>query len=128
MGIEGHEFPQRAWRTRRRLHGQGSIQPHALTSGNTRHGLEEIRRPWTRSDPSIAPAGASARPLRPPQLPVEQASLPPGQHGRGRKRISEYQTRLVEKQKLRAIYGVGEKQMRRYYDQATRAGASPARS
>jgi small subunit ribosomal protein S4 len=40
-------------------------------------------------------------------------------HGRGRKRISEYQTRLVEKQKLRAIYGVSESQMRRYYDEAT---------
>lgn len=42
-----------------------------------------------------------------------------GQHGRGRKRISEYQTRLVEKQKLRAIYRVGERQMRNYYDKAT---------
>jgi small subunit ribosomal protein S4 len=41
-------------------------------------------------------------------------------HGRGRKRISEYQTRLVEKQKLRAIYWVNEKQMRRYYERATR--------
>jgi small subunit ribosomal protein S4 len=40
-------------------------------------------------------------------------------HGRGRKRISEYQTRLVEKQKLRAIYWVNEKQMRRYYELAT---------
>jgi small subunit ribosomal protein S4 len=42
-----------------------------------------------------------------------------GQHGRGRKRISEYQTRLVEKQKLRAIYRVGERQMRNYYEKAT---------
>ena len=39
-------------------------------------------------------------------------------HGRGRKRISEYQVRLLEKQKLRHIYGVGERQMRGYYDKA----------
>ncbi len=41
-------------------------------------------------------------------------------HGRGRKRISEYNVRLVEKQKLRSIYGVGERQMRVYYDHASR--------
>jgi small subunit ribosomal protein S4 len=56
-----------------------------------------------------------------PNCPSNKRPYPPGQHGRGRKRISEYQTRLVEKQKLRAIYGVSEKQMRRYYDQATRS-------
>ena len=54
-----------------------------------------------------------------PNCPSNKRPYPPGQHGRGRKRISEYQTRLVEKQKLRAIYGVSESQMRRYYDQAT---------
>jgi small subunit ribosomal protein S4 len=53
-----------------------------------------------------------------PNCPSNKRPYPPGQHGRGRKRISEYQTRLVEKQKLRAIYGVGEKQMRRYFDRA----------
>ena len=53
-----------------------------------------------------------------PQLSCQQAALSPGQHGRGRKRISEYQTRLVEKQKIRAIYAVGERQMRQYYDRA----------
>ncbi|MEX0985675.1 MAG: 30S ribosomal protein S4 [Actinomycetota bacterium] len=56
-----------------------------------------------------------------PNCPSEKRPYPPGQHGRGRKRISEYQTRLLEKQKLRAIYGVGEKQMRGYYDRATRS-------
>jgi small subunit ribosomal protein S4 len=55
-----------------------------------------------------------------PNCPSEKRPYPPGQHGRGRKRISEYQTRLLEKQKLRAIYRVNEKQMRRYYDRATR--------
>jgi small subunit ribosomal protein S4 len=55
-----------------------------------------------------------------PNCPSNKRPYPPGQHGRGRKRISEYQTRLLEKQKLRAIYGVGERQMRRYYERATR--------
>ena len=55
-----------------------------------------------------------------PNCPSNKRPYPPGQHGRGRKRISEYQTRLLEKQKLRAIYGVNESQMRRYYDAAAR--------
>ncbi len=55
-----------------------------------------------------------------PNCPANKRPFPPGQHGRGRKRFSEYQMRLLEKQKLRAIYGVGERQMRRYYDRATR--------
>lgn len=50
----------------------------------------------------------------------EKRPYPPGQHGRGRKRISEYQTRLVEKQKLRTIYGVSESQMRAYFEKAAR--------
>src|SRR5206468_6530232 len=41
------------------------------------------------------------------------------QHGRGRKRLSEFHMRLLEKQKLRSIYGVSEKQFRRYFAQAT---------
>jgi small subunit ribosomal protein S4 len=56
-----------------------------------------------------------------PNCPANKRPYPPGQHGRGRKRISEYQVRLLEKQKLRAIYGVGEAQMRRYYDRASRS-------
>jgi small subunit ribosomal protein S4 len=55
-----------------------------------------------------------------PNCPSAKRPYPPGQHGRGRKRISEYQVRLLEKQKLRAIYGVGERQMRVYYDHASR--------
>src|SRR5207249_8861287 len=54
-----------------------------------------------------------------PNCPSNKRPYPPGMHGRGRKRISEYQTRLVEKQKLRAIYWVNEKQMRRYYELAS---------
>jgi small subunit ribosomal protein S4 len=55
-----------------------------------------------------------------PNCPSNKRPYPPGQHGRGRKRLTEYHTRLVEKQKLRAIYHVGERQIRRYYDRATR--------
>jgi len=55
-----------------------------------------------------------------PNCPVNKRPFPPGQHGRGRKRFSEYQMRLLEKQKLRAVYGVGERQMRRYYARAIR--------
>src|SRR5262245_13514538 len=55
-----------------------------------------------------------------PNCPSNKRPYPPGQHGRGRKRISEYQTRLLEKQKLRHIYGVNEKQMRGYFEKATR--------
>ena len=55
-----------------------------------------------------------------PNCPAGKRPYPPGQHGRGRKRFSEYQVRLLEKQKLRAIYGIGERQMRGYYDKASR--------
>ena len=55
-----------------------------------------------------------------PNCPSAKRPYPPGMHGRGRKRISEYQVRLLEKQKLRHIYGVGERQMRAYYDRRAR--------
>jgi small subunit ribosomal protein S4 len=55
-----------------------------------------------------------------PNCPANKRPYPPGQHGRGRKRFSEYQVRLFEKQKLRAIYGIGERQMRIYYERASR--------
>src|SRR2546422_944108 len=55
-----------------------------------------------------------------PNCPSGKRPYPPGQHGRGRKRLTEFQMRLLEKQKLRAIYGVGERQMRGYYKRATR--------
>ena len=55
-----------------------------------------------------------------PNCPSGRRPYPPGQHGRGRKRLTEYQMRLVEKQKLRAIYGVGERQFRGYFARAER--------
>jgi len=50
----------------------------------------------------------------------DRRPYPPGEHGRGRIRESQYQTQLLEKQKLRHIYGVLEKQFRRYYKEAAR--------
>lgn len=44
----------------------------------------------------------------------------PGQHGARRGRLSEYGTQLREKQKVRRIYGVLEKQFRNYYKEADR--------
>jgi len=55
-----------------------------------------------------------------PKCPVEKRPFPPGQHGRGRKRDSEYLLRLREKQKARQIYGVLERQFRSYYEKAAR--------
>ena len=50
----------------------------------------------------------------------DRRPYPPGDHGRGRIRESQYQVQLREKQKLRHIYGVLEKQFRRYYKEANR--------
>jgi small subunit ribosomal protein S4 len=55
-----------------------------------------------------------------PNCPVNKRPYPPGEHGRGRPRETEYKVRLLEKQKLRAIYGVGERQFRRYFARASR--------
>ena len=54
------------------------------------------------------------------KCPVERRPYPPGEHGRGRIRESDYQIQLREKQKLRYMYGVLERQFRRYYEEAER--------
>jgi small subunit ribosomal protein S4 len=51
---------------------------------------------------------------------VERRSYPPGDHGRGRMKQSEYRLQLREKQKARRFYGVLEGQFRTYYDKASR--------
>jgi small subunit ribosomal protein S4 len=51
---------------------------------------------------------------------VERRSYPPGEHGRGRVRQSEYRQQLREKQKTRRYYQLLEKQFRSYYDRASR--------
>ncbi|CAN5620592.1 30S ribosomal protein S4 [soil metagenome] len=50
----------------------------------------------------------------------ERRPYPPGQHGRGRVKESEYRLQLQEKHKARYTYGVLEKQFHRYYDEASR--------
>jgi small subunit ribosomal protein S4 len=54
------------------------------------------------------------------RCPVERKPYPPGEHGRGRIRESEYLLQLREKQKARRIYGVLERQFRNLYAQASR--------
>lgn len=51
---------------------------------------------------------------------IERRSYPPGEHGRGRIKQSEYLLQLREKQKARRYYGILEKQFRIYYDKASR--------
>ena len=55
-----------------------------------------------------------------PKCPFESRPFPPGQHGRGRTKESEYLLQLREKQKARRIYGVLEKQFHNYYVEANR--------
>jgi len=54
------------------------------------------------------------------KCPIERRPYPPGDHGRGRIRESEYLLQLREKQKARRIYGVLEKQFRNLYAEANR--------
>lgn len=51
---------------------------------------------------------------------IDRRDQVPGQHGQGRKKVSEYQTQLREKQKLKRIYGLLEKQFRGYFHKADR--------
>jgi small subunit ribosomal protein S4 len=55
---------------------------------------------------------------------VENRPFPPGQHGQRRQRLSDYATQLREKQKLRRIYGILERQFRSYYQEASRIKGS----
>ncbi len=54
----------------------------------------------------------------------EKRSYPPGPHGQSgsfRRKVSDYGTQLREKQKARRIYGVFERQFRRYFHEATKS-------
>lgn len=56
------------------------------------------------------------------KCPVQKRPQPPGEHGRRyRRRESDFAVQLKEKQKVRAIYGVLERQFRRYFRDALRA-------
>jgi small subunit ribosomal protein S4 len=52
------------------------------------------------------------------KCPIETRAFPPGQHGQRRTRVSDYAVQLREKQKLRRVYGILERQFRRYYAEA----------
>jgi len=51
---------------------------------------------------------------------IQRRNYPPGQHGQGRGKISDYGLQLREKQKVKRMYGVLEKQFRGYFERAER--------
>jgi small subunit ribosomal protein S4 len=51
---------------------------------------------------------------------IERRAYPPGQHGQGRVRFSDFGVQLREKQKVKRMYGLLEKQFRSTYDKASR--------
>lgn len=51
---------------------------------------------------------------------IKRRNYPPGQHGQGRPKVSNYGVQLREKQKVRRIYGILEKQFRSYFQEADR--------
>lgn len=51
---------------------------------------------------------------------MEKRPVVPGQHGMGRKKVTDYGEQLREKQKVKRAYGLLEKQFRSYYEKATR--------
>lgn len=50
----------------------------------------------------------------------ERRKYPPGQHGHNRAKLSDYGLQLREKQKVRRIYGIMEKQFKNYFEKATK--------
>ena len=62
-----------------------------------------------------------------PKCAVEKREYVPGMHGQGRQKLSDYGVQLREKQKVKRIYGVLEKQFKFYFRNATRSkGATGA--
>jgi small subunit ribosomal protein S4 len=51
---------------------------------------------------------------------LERRNYPPGQHGQGRKKVSDYGLQLREKQKAKRFYGLLEKQFRNTFDKAAK--------
>ncbi|MFW5999149.1 MAG: 30S ribosomal protein S4 [Halanaerobiaceae bacterium] len=52
----------------------------------------------------------------------ERRPYPPGEHGQGRSKVSEYGQQLREKQKVRRIYGLMENKFKRYFEEAEQMG------
>jgi small subunit ribosomal protein S4 len=59
--------------------------------------------------------------VKPFDVKTKKAGKPPGQHGPSRAKTSEYALQLREKQKVRRIYGVLERQFSNYYKEAARS-------
>jgi small subunit ribosomal protein S4 len=57
---------------------------------------------------------------------AERRPYPPGQHGQARRKLSEYALRLLEKQKLRMNYGLGERQMLKLFVEAKTGAGNTA--
>jgi small subunit ribosomal protein S4 len=71
------------------------------------------------SRPKAKLSRALGIPLTPKSVKYFEARpYPPGVHGRGRKQTSDYKTRLLEKQRLRAQYDISETQLRRAFENA----------
>ena len=51
---------------------------------------------------------------------IKRRNYPPGQHGQLRSKVSDYGVQLREKQKVRRVYGILEKQFRGYFEEAER--------
>ena len=51
---------------------------------------------------------------------IERRPYPPGEHGQGRQKQSDYGMQLREKQKVRRVYGILEKQFKRYFEMAAK--------
>ncbi|MEM7369264.1 MAG: 30S ribosomal protein S4 [Bacteroidota bacterium] len=70
------------------------------------------------------PKGKIARrfkePIFGPSKALDRRKFGPGQHGRSRKKVSDYQVQLTEKQKAKYTYGLLEKQFRNTFDKAAR--------
>src|ERR1700759_1430643 len=72
-----------------------------------------------KSRPKVRLSRALGMPLTPKCVPYfERRPYPPGEHGRRRRQQSDYSLRLREKQRLRLQYDLGEKQLRRVFDEA----------
>ena len=56
-----------------------------------------------------------------PKCAIEKRSFPPGQHGQSRVKLSDYGIQLREKQKVKRMYGLLERQFRRYFSVAQKA-------
>ena len=56
-----------------------------------------------------------------PKCPVDKRSFPPGQHGQIRVKLSDYGVQLREKQKVKRMYGLLERQFHRYFRIAHKA-------